>query len=64
MLVTLFNKWMFCMMSWQNFDVSHNYVNIRALMFYWMQIFAFFQLENLVLSYTHDFFLETMALIW
>jgi hypothetical protein len=51
-----FNKWVFCMMNWQNFDVSHNYVKIRALMFYWMQIFVFFQPENLVLSYTQDFF--------
>jgi hypothetical protein len=43
-----FNKCVFCTMSWQNFDVSHNYINIGALLFYWLQIFAFFQPENLI----------------
>jgi hypothetical protein len=43
-----FNKCVFCTMSWQNFDVSQNYINIGALLFYWLQIFAFFQPENLI----------------
>jgi hypothetical protein len=59
-----FNKCVFCTMSWQNFDVSHNYVNIIALLFDWMQIFAFFQLENLIFVIYTRFSLERMALIW
>jgi len=51
-----FNKCVFYMTSWQNFDVSHNYVNIIALLFYWMQIFAFLNLKIWFLPYTQDFF--------
>jgi hypothetical protein len=59
-----FNKCVFYTMSWQNFDVSHNYVNIIALLFDWMQIFAFFQPENLIFVIYTRFSLERMALIW
>ncbi len=50
-----FNKCVFCTMSWQKFDVSHNYVNSKALLFYWMQIF--FQPKNLIFVIYTKFFL-------